>query len=535
MEHAIPIGDEEIDIAVVCTDCYITGQLTTELTVIPSNHTTVNLSTIAHTFASDVVNITDTVVNDVEEIVKNTTEALFDKVPSLDTFETILHNITRPTVDVDFGLSDLVAVPEYQFALTLDELDLFVQTQMTVSGAATYTLNLYTSESPIGLKKGNDLELGIVLTADLILSAYGSLELESGFHLRMDEGLTLTVDLFGRNISEIECHGGSFEFLPVTVNSATVSLQAILRVGVHAGIVMSSKGLTVEGVSIATYSAGLETIAYADVANLTINVAAGSAITGGDKTTSVDSISNVDLTTDTCDGDVFVEGIFNFDIGASAGASLEIGDFLSWGVHPETMLPVFYTTVTQCVGQSSTSTVTATTSPTTKVAARAATTVAPTASSFSSNESRETTVVSSEFVYTAIACRSAGLINCPASLQTTAVTTATSTTTLTVDAATGWEATYPAPTDTTPITKLATFGNNVKTMDLSVSGTPVSYVPPVPTTSSASSSLGTASPTSTPGLTIGGVHLTPKQEHIVIGVTVGAGVPLIIGGIALIV
>lgn len=453
-----------------------------------------------------------------------------------------MHNISRPTVDVDFGLSDLVPVPEYQFSLTLDELDLFVQTQMTVSGSATYTLNLYTSESILGLREGNDLELGVVLTADLILSANGSLELESGFHLRMDEGLTLTVDLFGRNVSEIECHGGSFEFLPVTVNSASVSLQAILRIGVHAGIVLSSEGFDVEGVRLATYSAGMETIAYADVANLTISVAAGTAITGSanNDTTSVDSISNVDLPTDTCDGDVFVEGVFGFDIGASAGASLEIGDFLSWGVNPETMLPVYYTTVTQCLGGKSSSTTptstvkaTSTKAATTKVGRRAATTASPTASS--STKSRETTVVSSKFVYTAIACRSPGLINCPASLQTTAVTTATSTTTLTVDAATGFEATYPAQTATAAITKLATFGDNVNSMVLSVSGTPVSYVPPVTSTSSSHSSS-TASSTSTPGgLTIGGVHLTPTQEHIVIGVTVGAGVPLIIGGIALVV
>lgn len=496
----------------------------------PANQTaaTANLSSVAHAFVKDVVNITDTVVDNVVEIVKNTTESLFRSPPSLDGFETFFHNITRPTVDVDFAVENLVALPAYQFRLTLDAFDLFVQTQMVVSGAATYTLNLFTSESLLGLRDGNDLELGVVLTADLILSASGSLNLESGFHLRMDDGLALTVDLFGRNVSKIVCHGGTFEFLPVTVSSAALTLQAILRVGVHAGIVLSSDGLVVDGVHLATYSAGVETIAYADVANLTLNVAVGAGTNGS----SVDSLGTTTADADTSctgDSDVVVEGVFAFDIGAEAGASVQIGDFLSWGVNPTTMLPVFYTTVTQCGGgaPSSAVTTTPTPTPTSKLAPRATETAV------------ETTVISTTFVYSAVACRSPGIVNCPASLQTTAVTTATSTTTLTVASGsqkTG-KVTWPAPTATTSITRVAAFGDNAQSMGLSVSGTPTSFVPPPTSTLSSSSphtSLSSSSPTST-GLSIGGVHLTATQEHIVIGATVGAGVPLVVGVVALIV
>ncbi|KIH87750.1 hypothetical protein SPBR_04691 [Sporothrix brasiliensis 5110] len=558
-----PVSDVLIGVAATCVDCYLTAQLHTELIVIQANHSAApqNLSSVAHEFVHDIVNITETFFDDIFQYVKNSTKTVVHEIVHHEPIEDIFHNFTRP--DIDFDLKDLAPLPEYQFLLTLDKIDLFVQLDLVVSAATSYTVNLFTSESDFGVRKGDDLELGVVLTVDLILSASGVVDLEGGFHLRMDEGLSLQVDLFGHNVSEIVCHGGKFEFLPVTLRSAGVTLNALLRVGVHAGIIVSSDALQVPGFDDAKYSAGIETIVYADVANLTLIVAAGPGITDGGSakghgTTpptkalaaveagagAVAEVAKASSDEAACaNSDVIIEGIFNFDIGAKAGASLVIGDFLSWGVNPATMLPVFYTTVTQCVAFSShvapaTSTATATpaavgvgAATTSKVAARAVSTTAAVNTATS-----VTTVISTTFVHTAVACLSPGLVSCPNSLQTTAVTTATSTTTLTVDAASAEDVTFPEPTNTAPITRVAAFGNNAQPMALTVSGTPVSFVPPPPKTSSgapSSSSTSGSDPTST-GVTIAGVHVSSKTEHIIIGAAVGAGVPLLIGGIALI-
>lgn len=248
----------------------------------------------------------------------------------------------------------------------------------------------------------------------------------------------------------------------------------------------------------------METILFADVANLTMRVAAsnnGSA--ASDLGDGVGDLPN-------CGGsnDLVVEEVFGFGIGAAAGASVQIGDFLSWGIGPTSMLPVYYTTVAQCVGGASADASVTTTSTAPKASGRDRRAVA-------AADAETTTVISTTFTHSAVGCRSAGLINCPASLQTTAVTSTASTTTLTVRS--GTEATWPAPTATTPLTSTATFGNNAKSIALSASGTPSSFVPPTSTAT---------------GLAIGGHHLTTKQEHIIIGVTVGVGVPLVVGLIA---
>ncbi|ERS98539.1 hypothetical protein HMPREF1624_05324 [Sporothrix schenckii ATCC 58251] len=563
-----PVSGVVIGVAATCVDCYLTAQLHTELIVIQANHSAApqNLSSIAHEFVHDIVNITETFFDDIFQYVKNETKTVVHEIVHHEPIEDIFHNFTRP--DIDFDLKDLTPLPEYQFLLTLDKIDLFVQLDLVVTAATSYTVNLFTSETDFGIRKGDDLELGVVLTVDLILSASGVVDLEGGFHLRMDEGLSLQVDLFGHNVSEIVCHGGKFEFLPVTLRAAGVTLNAILRVGVHAGVIVSSDALKVPGFDDASYSAGIETIVYADVANLTLIVAAGPGITDGGSAKGHDTtpptkalaaleagavavaeagalaeVAKASSDKVACaNSDVIIEGIFNFDIGAKAGASLVIGDFLSWGVNPATMLPVFFTTVTQCVAFSShaapaTSTATATpaavgAATTSKVAARQ---VTPTAAV--NTATSVTTVISTTFVQTAVACMSPGLVSCPNSLQTTAVTTATSTTTLTVDAASAADVTFPEPTNTAPITRVAAFGNNAQPLALTVSGTPVSFVPPPPTTSSlapSSSSTSASDPTST-GVTIAGVHVSSKTEHIIIGAAVGAGVPLLIGGIALIV
>lgn len=202
-------GDPSISIAVVCTTCYVTGQVTAELAITPppgsgnNFNASANISSVAHAFVGDVANITTAVLDDVEAAIKNATADLKSS-PSLAGLRKAFDDLTEPpTIDADFALAAAVALPEYQFRLTLDAFDLFIQTQTSVSGAATYTVNLYTSESEVGLRLGNGVELGIVLTVDLLMSLDAGLQIDSGFHLRLDDGLALNVDLFGNDVADI--------------------------------------------------------------------------------------------------------------------------------------------------------------------------------------------------------------------------------------------------------------------------------------------------------------------------------------------
>lgn len=182
-----------VNVAVVCVSCYVQGTATAEFKVAGTFNASQAILSLAESLADDVQNITTKVVDDVAAVLANDTVALLElDFPSME----------MPTINVDFDL-DVEGIPECELAFTFDALELFVQTQTNVSGAVTYSLNLYTSESELGIKVSDTLEIGVILTVDLIMSIDGAVELASGFHVKLDDGLTLTLEFFGKNVTDL--------------------------------------------------------------------------------------------------------------------------------------------------------------------------------------------------------------------------------------------------------------------------------------------------------------------------------------------
>ncbi|EFX02633.1 hypothetical protein CMQ_2562 [Grosmannia clavigera kw1407] len=490
-DAAIDVGtntvNAEVDVSVVCTTCYVRGSATAELLVDGTFNATEAILSVAQSVRDDVVNLTLQIENDVKATLVNDTAHVanlqFDEVQ-------------MPMIDVDLNL-DVEGIPECQLAFSFDHLELFVQTQTRVGGAATYSLNLYTSETEVGIRVSDELEIGVVLTVDLIMSIDGAVEVDSGFHVKLDDGLVLTLDFFGKNVSKMEFNGGSFEFLPISTN-AEATINAVLRVGVHAGLFLDID--PIKSLDLFHFAAGVDSVLFADVANITTSIAASSNHSAAD-----------DLGVDLVDCVLTAEEIYEFAIGAGAGASLVIADN-SWGIGPTTVLPVWYTTVAQCA--TSTSNGTALTS--------ASATATPAPAVRRADDSSVTSTIRTTFTFSAVGCRSAGIINCPASLQTTTVTKSESTMVTVVSS--GAEASWPPLTATT--VKAVSFGHGAKSIQLSASGTPSSFVPTTTAKATATGSSGSD------GDTLSNDHhggLTTTQKNIVIGVTVGVGVPLLAG------
>ncbi len=124
-----------------------------------------------------------------------------------------------------------------------------------------------------------------------------------------------------------------------------------------------------------------------------------------------------------------------------------------------------------------------------------------------------TATISSKFTYTATGCLSTGLVNCPVSLQTTSKTTITST--IVTAMPSGSSATFPVTTQNSVASTIA-FGTNSKAL-ASSSGVPTSYDPSAPTNKISQIVDGST----------GGVN-----NKIIIGVSVGVGIPVLIGLIA---
>lgn len=298
-------------------------------------------------------------------------------------------------------------------------------------------------------------------------------------------------------------NGGSFEFLPVEIATAGVVLRAVLRVGVRTGFSVGVDFGSATKFLNATsdnprLGAGIEAKAYANVAEFVTNVTANDV--------------NELLSGDECE--LYLEQGYQFAIGAAAGASVELLDQV-WGPVPQTEIPIFYTTLsTGCATSKAVATPTPTT-PLDPIRKRAET----------GSDGSVTATTVTELTFSAFGCASQGMTNCPASLKTLETNKVTSTLTSIVPKGSSvvWPATVGVNAAVTPVP----FGSSVMSMTAST-GKPKSYTPPPPPSS-----------TSKDGKESGGAVADIVDEKtggvsnkVIIGVSVGLGVPVIAAVIA---
>ncbi|KAH0846784.1 hypothetical protein AYO21_07851 [Fonsecaea monophora] len=450
--------ETQYGVSIVCSTCYITGRVSGQLT---------------RNADFNITELEESAIDLVKNITEEAGQALSDLVEGNTNYTEIDFNVELPSFP-DF---------DYRLQFNFDNLELYMKLDTILSVASTYTINLYTSQSPAGVSLGDSLEIGAFFTVDLILTAAAEVDISSGVHIKVD-GADISLQMFNRSVQSITIDGGMFEFLPVSVEGAGFVFTGALRVGLHAGITFDID----TSVTIANHtlggSAGLEAGVFANVAEFVANVTYDA---GGD------------------DGDcelALVES-FTMALGAAAGASAAF-DQTTWGPTPETEVPIWYTELgSACAARRSSTNTPA------LVTVRDAT----------SDLSLTLATVTTETTSFGVACISSGLLNCPVSLQTTKTFTATLTTTTSVPS--GSEATWPAATQTA--VRTVAFGANAKALT-ATTGIPVSYIPP-PSPPSSSSAAGTATAT-------GDSASHGNHRPLTIGLSVGLGVPVLVAIIA---
>lgn len=110
------------------------------------------------------------------------------------------HDFRLPAPQIDFDL-EVPEFPETEMEIELRGVDMFVELGVTLSEGLTYTLPLFRS-TQLGGQVGN-VFVGAVVSVDLILSVVASVEVDTGFHLRMDEGVVMKLGLFAREASDL--------------------------------------------------------------------------------------------------------------------------------------------------------------------------------------------------------------------------------------------------------------------------------------------------------------------------------------------
>lgn len=185
----------DASISLICATCYINGSVRGSLTI----NDDFNLTQVIDGFKSELENTTKSALDTLENYAENLTETVikdisnfeWSEIPALPTFQ-----------NVDFDIANLTSLPSVNGRFEFDDLELYLDLELKLAAGATYTLNLFTSETEAGFSV-QDLEVGAVFSVSLILMSKAEIDISSGIHLKMDDGLALDLELFNNNTSGI--------------------------------------------------------------------------------------------------------------------------------------------------------------------------------------------------------------------------------------------------------------------------------------------------------------------------------------------
>lgn len=179
---------------IVCTNCYIKGLATAQFTISGDFNFSSALDNATTEITGELGNFSTAVVDYVDKYVDNTTTKVVTDGLDLDDFD-------FPPIEIDFDI-DIPAIPECELLFQFDEMELYMQVDTILHSGATYTINLYTSRTPIGFAVG-DVLIGIVFTFDLIIDVQTAIDINSGFHIQLNDGIAINIPIFNRSVSSI--------------------------------------------------------------------------------------------------------------------------------------------------------------------------------------------------------------------------------------------------------------------------------------------------------------------------------------------
>ena len=187
---------EDSRLEITCTKCYINGRATAELKYEDVDIGQIFTETVDKVYdAAD--NLTDTVAEYVKDCVGDTWENITRDGFDFDDFDC-------PTFDVSLNF-DVPTVPQASMEFRFDEMELFMQLRTVIAAGSSFTIPLYQSDSDREMLLGSNSDLGlrVYFTVDLLLSVDRTLDMTSGLHLKLEDGVTFTVDMFGDKPSGI--------------------------------------------------------------------------------------------------------------------------------------------------------------------------------------------------------------------------------------------------------------------------------------------------------------------------------------------
>lgn len=186
--------DLSSSIAIVCSTCYVNGTVSGSFTLNGDFNATQAIDSIGNEIANMSTAAFDTLKNFTEEVA----ETLAEDITQLE----INDFPAFPTLDVDFNMQNISNFEGAKVVFEFDALELYLDLDIVLSAGATYTLTIFSSETPAGFAVPG-LEAGAVFSIDLILIAEAEIELGSGIHMKLDDGLIFDLEMFDGPVSSV--------------------------------------------------------------------------------------------------------------------------------------------------------------------------------------------------------------------------------------------------------------------------------------------------------------------------------------------
>ncbi|TPX15560.1 uncharacterized protein E0L32_004258 [Thyridium curvatum] len=113
-------------------------------------------------------------------------------------------------------------------------VEAYVDLEVAASAGATYAINLFTSNSPVGLGFPG-LSVGVVFYVDLVFSLDAAVDLTGGFYVRLADDAFLEASIFEGAVVDSFFQGLTSKSIPIAVRAGRATFKADLRLRVQCG------------------------------------------------------------------------------------------------------------------------------------------------------------------------------------------------------------------------------------------------------------------------------------------------------------
>jgi hypothetical protein len=195
--------EAEVGIEVKCVACYFKAGATAELTIKGEFDFGESIKNVTAQLGDELKNVTVSAAESVGRMVNGVYEEIKDLFDPEDDFDIDdLIDLSDFEIDTDFDI-ELTPLPEIQLLFQIDHMDLYMEIETTIKASTTLTIPLYQSQTALGIALSENMEVGLFVTMDLILSAEGEITLSSGFHIVFDDPIGFNIAMFSSDVSDI--------------------------------------------------------------------------------------------------------------------------------------------------------------------------------------------------------------------------------------------------------------------------------------------------------------------------------------------